>query len=56
MKFPLLAGVIGLAYCADNDINGPGNVVISGKDNKIDGKFNTLEGFANLIKGNFNDI
>ena len=20
MKFPLLAGVIGLAYCADNDI------------------------------------
>jgi len=56
MKFALLAGLIGVALCADNDIQGPGNVVVSGKDNHINGKINTVDGWRNVVKGDFNDI
>jgi hypothetical protein len=56
MKYLLLAGLIALGMSADNDIKGPGNVVVNGKDNHINGKFNLLDGFKNLVKGDFNDI
>lgn len=56
MKLTLLAGLAGMAWCSDNDIQGPGNVVISGKENYINGKENTVDGWNNVIKGNFNDI
>lgn len=56
MKYFLLAGLIALGMSADNDIKGPGNVVVNGKDNHINGKFNLLDGFKNLVQGNFNDI
>ena len=38
MKLALLAGMIGMAWCADDEIQGPGNVVVSGKDNNIKGR------------------
>jgi hypothetical protein len=56
MKFFLFAGLLSLAFCADNDIKGPGNVVKSGTDNHVNGQFNTLEGFKNFVSGKLNDI
>lgn len=56
MKFAFMAGLMGMAMCADNDIKGPGNLVISGKDNQIDGKENTVDGWKNKVNGDFNDI
>ena len=56
MKFTPLACLLAFAIAADNDITGPGNVVIKGKDNKITGESNTLDGFKNIVLGNFNDI
>jgi hypothetical protein len=56
MKFPLIAGLIGMAWCGDNQIEGPGNVVVNGKDNHIQGKENTVDGWNNKVKGDFNDI
>ncbi len=56
MKFALLAGLVGMAFCEDNDIQGPDNKVISGKDNHIRGKANTVDGWRNVVQGNFNDI
>jgi hypothetical protein len=56
MKFTPIACLLALAFAADNDITGPGNVVVHGKDNKINGASNTLDGFKNIVKGNFNDI
>ncbi len=38
MRAVLLAGLIGISFCADDDINGLGNIVISGRDNKVNGK------------------
>lgn len=38
MKIVLLAGLIGVVMCADNDIQGPRNLVISGKENSISGE------------------
>ena len=35
----------------DNNLRGPGNVVITGKRNDVDGADNKIEGFDNLIRG-----
>ncbi len=56
MRALILAGLIGISFCGDNDINGLGNIVISGTDNKVNGKLNTLDGFRNVIGGSFNDV
>ena len=56
MKIALLVGLLGLALCADNNINGPGNVVYHGKDNTIRGKLNSIDGFNNKVKGNKNKV
>ncbi len=51
MKLTLLVGLLGLAVCADNDIQGPNNVVHHGKANKIRGKSNSVDGFHNDVNG-----
>lgn len=56
MKLALLLGLFGLAACADNDIEGPGNMVHHGKFNHIKGRLNSLDGFRNNIKGNRNIV
>jgi len=56
MKLALLLGLFGLAACADNDIEGPGNMVHHGKFNHIKGRLNSLDGFRNNIKGNRNEV
>lgn len=45
---------IGLAQDPDNNLQGPGNLVISGKRNDILGAFNAASGFDNVLRGNLN--
>jgi|688.fasta_scaffold1173510_1 hypothetical protein len=52
----LLASLGFLASSEDNFMNGPGNVVIHGTGNHVDGKFNVLDGFNNKLEGDINDI
>jgi hypothetical protein len=55
-QFLLLASLGFLASCQENDLNGPGNVVIHGTDNHVNGADNVLNGFENDIDGDINDI
>lgn len=36
----------------DNNLRGPGNIVISGTGNDVDGRDNLLNGYENTIRGN----
>lgn len=36
----------------DNNLRGPGNIVISGTGNDVDGRDNLLNGYDNNIRGN----
>jgi hypothetical protein len=56
MKLALLLGLLGLAVCADNDIEDVHNWVHHGKDNHIKGKFNSVGGYQNVINGYLNDV
>jgi hypothetical protein len=52
----LLASIGFLASCQKNDLHGPGNVVVAGTDNHVNGAFNVLDGFRNNVEGDINDI
>jgi hypothetical protein len=54
MKIALFVGLLGLAACADNNIQGLGNFVHHGKHNSIKGKNNHVDGFDNSLVGKVN--
>lgn len=56
MRIPLFIGLLGLAVCADNDIQGPDNFVHHGKHNSIKGKRNEVDGFDNKLIGKDNEV
>ena len=56
MKIALFVGLLGLAACADNDIQGPGNFVHHGKHNSIKGKNNHVNGYDNNLVGKENNV
>lgn len=56
MKLSIFLALILLVAYAQNDIQGPGNIVQNGKDNFIRGKLNSLNGYTNKILGNLNNI
>ena len=42
----------GLASDPDDNLRGPGNVVLNGKRNDAFGAYNLIDGYDNLLRGN----